>query len=584
MLRRLPRRHYYPDTSVPTAANLNHAEKKWEFKFPEIKTAGELTTYLSVYMAQAALAFSGLMPTNISAQPGNHAASEGATFIHAATIDVQAIGADLISNIHFPALDIPQISPSTLKMTQEATIALSDFVYRTKFPGMDKSMDDHFKDTPRDLVEKAKKLAGIKKDIKIEGMHDLFAVMLAREVLKGNFNIKSLNKLYTEIYANVIRNKDGKPVYSYKNAQGSIISTILTEKQVLEIVTQMAKNCDSSTPPPPSDTRIEPMSSETRAIATAQAIDKLRIKIPKEQRSQFDLILLSSSLPLTIENIQIINNAGSVSLVVDDVGAVVALTLRTNMVGITSSILVMGNVAQYTVEMPPYGYTQPQMIKMSTDGWAKVLVQQVNSNTIITDVNGKACVQINTPSSSGGSMGNKGKNQLPTPSLSVNEKPVPPDVTKLEERLRDRRVIEELGVAIRRSTDSRIRDGVTPPTEDLVKEFRAVIYDPAINKIVIGKWNSLHARLATDNGITWNFYGLDAPPYFAGIQFELTPVNKPVFKIDVNNGLVFTQEDLHILEGAGFRVMNENWEWLVADPSNPIGFYTLPSYLNPEAR
>ena len=138
-------------------------------------------------------------------------------------------------------------------------------------------------------------------------------------------------------------------------------------------------------------------SPEMRAVATMEAMQLCTI--PQAEKQNYEVVLFASTIPLTADNLLIPQELQGVQLLVDKAGNVIGIAARVGVTGMLAPGLIMSNAVKWTIETPPQGYTQQDMMNMSAQGWQKINVMDINSpEEVITDANGQevARVKVNT--------------------------------------------------------------------------------------------------------------------------------------------------------------------------------------------
>src|SRR3989344_1495156 len=233
-----------------------------------------------------------------------------------------------------------------LTMTEKAAVKLSDFFYRTRFGGMS-SMEERYKDSPKDLVDKAAKIAGLDTGkAKIEGMHQLFAVLAARQVFEKGFKPEELVRLYKEVFLNIVRDSDGK-AFKLKGDQdkGQTSISPISDEKVNKLLSNFSAAAEdewdesSATPEMPENQSYGQWSPEMRAVATMEAMQLCTI--PQAEKQNYEVVLFASTIPLTADNLLIPQELQGVQLLVDKAGNVIGIAARVGVTGMLAPGLIM---------------------------------------------------------------------------------------------------------------------------------------------------------------------------------------------------------------------------------------------------
>ncbi len=507
----------------------------------------------------------------------------------------------------------------TLTFVEIAAIKFSDIAYRTRF-GNRPSMDQNYFDTPKSLVQKAVEIAGLKDSkVEIAGMHQMFAVLAVREVIHRNFN---LEPLFKELCLNIIRDSHGnafrlnasdlnpEQVIASRLSQtqvNSLLAEFKTEWAKMQNIVNDANDSpdnssvgtsiqstivpDNSSPVQPAETTlnfsapppapVEPgqvitgWSPEIRAQATLEAARNLQI-----DKSQYELLILSSTMPLTVDQIVIPNGVQGVEVILDSAGQVVGLAIN---VAVTVSVvpgLLLGT-AQSVIE-GQYGYTEQQLNDLRLEGWKKIFIKDLSGSsdsTSLTNSDGKTIVRIDPNANTGNKQ--QFNSDQGGQTASNNPDQWPPNLNHKQEEIdivfRSNRQVE---IDIMRTiTELSQQKGVkdaTQPKSETITSFATAIYNPKTGQVFAGRWNDNHWTIANKNGFVPGENN-----YVSLISFKIEGGgNTQILLVDLTNMYPLSTEIIENLNGQGFVLMTSTYNWIVPNRVSPRGFVEIPSAIN----
>lgn len=247
--------------------------------------------------------------------------------------------------------------------------------------------------------------------------------------------------------------------------------------------------------------------------------------------------------------------------------------LKGSVAGYLVSQLASTNVVQNVTEGRPVVVRYPDEIHVVDTASGKVTIIEFIEADAAEGEDAKAF-----NSDTGGQTAPNNPDQFEPPKLS-------PEQERVDEKLEVERAKDELIDTFTKGYDARTssRDNVLndPPIFSRVKEFNVAIYDPKTGRIYEGSWSDYHHWVAEANGIRYDQWSGQSPPYISASVFRLKGAGGiSVLNIDSLNGLPLTVNDITAMQNAGYQVMGFRFNWLVLDPSAPEGFIQIPSPLH----
>jgi hypothetical protein len=220
--------------------------------------------------------------------------------------------------------------------------------------------------------------------------------------------------------------------------------------------------------------------------------------------------------------------------------------------------MVMSNAVKYTIEMPPRGYTSQQMMQWSSEGWdtSKLFVKEIKEDTTIEGV-----ISIDVPENVQAAA-DTGQFANPTPEQSAScPSGLPADVLQFDQLFQDRDLRIEFGETISRALDARSADSQEfPPEFERIKRFDMAVVDPKTNRVFIGGWYEDHWRLANRS-----MSNRTPSTYMNAVVINVRDSDVKVFKFTNQHNNALTLEQVTMLQNQGYRVVNDQGEWVMVD-------------------